>query len=52
MPNTLRIIAARLDYLPVDAAPAASVLQRAESGYASRYALSRGYHKVLRHRLR
>jgi len=52
VPGTLRIISARMDYLPPGAAPAAAVLQQAERAYVSRYALGRDYHKVLRGRLR
>jgi epoxyqueuosine reductase len=52
MPETTRIISARMDYLPPDAAPADSVLQQTERAYVSRYALGRDYHKVLRTRLK
>ncbi len=51
VPDTLRIISARMNYLPPDAAPAESLLQQGERAYVSRYALGRDYHKVLRHRL-
>jgi epoxyqueuosine reductase len=51
LPHTLRIISARMDYLPPDAAPAGTVLRQAERAYVSRYALGRDYHKVLRRRL-
>lgn len=51
VPGTVRVIAARMDYLPSDAAEPWRVLQRPELGYVSRYALGRDYHKVLRQRL-
>ena len=51
IPGTLRVIAARMDYLPPHARDAEAVLADAESAYVSRYALGRDYHKVLRRRL-
>jgi epoxyqueuosine reductase len=51
VPGTLRVIAARMDYLPAHAAPANSVLRDPSRAYVSRYALGRDYHKVLRTRL-
>lgn len=51
VPGTLRVITARLDYLPPDAAAPESVLRQPELGYISRYALGRDYHKALRQRL-
>ena len=51
VPSTVRVIAARMDYLPPDVAEPWRVLQRPELGYVSRYALGRDYHKVLRQRL-
>jgi epoxyqueuosine reductase len=50
-PGTIRIISVRMDYLPPAAADAAAVLNDAQLGYISRYALGRDYHKVLRKRL-
>ena len=50
VPGTLRVIAARMDYLP-DAADPDTVLGDPILGYVSRYALGRDYHKVLRQRL-
>lgn len=50
-PGTLRIISARMDYLPPSGADPESVLADASLGYISRYALGRDYHKVLRNRL-
>ena len=51
VPGTLTVIAARMDYLPPEAAPAESVLSDQRLAYISRYALGRDYHKVLRRRL-
>ncbi|HXC57665.1 MAG TPA: tRNA epoxyqueuosine(34) reductase QueG [Steroidobacteraceae bacterium] len=50
-PGTLRVISARMDYWPNDAADAWQVLQDPQLGYVSRYALGRDYHKVLRQSL-
>jgi epoxyqueuosine reductase len=50
-PGTLRVISARMDYLPPAAADPQGVLSNPELGYVSRYALGRDYHKVLRRRL-
>jgi epoxyqueuosine reductase len=49
--GTRRVISARLDYWPDQAADAETVLHSPEIGFISRYALGRDYHKVLRHRL-
>ncbi len=51
VPGTLRVITARLDYFPPDAADPHRIMADAEAAYLSRYALGRDYHKVLRHRL-
>ncbi len=50
-PGTLRVIAARMDYLPPGAADPWAVLENPTLAYVSRYALGRDYHKVLRGRL-
>ncbi|CAL93862.1 tRNA epoxyqueuosine(34) reductase QueG [Azoarcus olearius] len=50
LPGTLRVISARMDYLP-DAADARAALDDPARAYVSRYALGRDYHKVLRKRL-
>ncbi len=52
LPETLRIISVRMDYLPPNAAPANNVLQKRDCAYVSRYALGRDYHKILRTRLK
>ncbi|MBL8514222.1 MAG: tRNA epoxyqueuosine(34) reductase QueG [Betaproteobacteria bacterium] len=51
VPGTLRVISARLDYQPPDAAQSESVLEDPEAAFVSRYALGRDYHKVLRQKL-
>ena len=50
LPGTIRIISARMDYLP-DAEDMQSVLNDKEKAYISRYALGRDYHKLMRKRL-
>lgn len=50
IPNTLRIISVRMDYLPPNT-HITKVLQDPELGYISRYALGRDYHKLIRKRL-
>ena len=52
VPGTLRIISARMDYLPQTQDEAIRLLDHASRAYISRYALGRDYHKVLRRRLR
>jgi epoxyqueuosine reductase len=51
LPGTLRVISARLDYLPGAATPTEAVLDDPALGCVSRYALGRDYHKVVRARL-
>lgn len=51
VPNTLRVISARLDYLPEKAKNSWDVIQDSEKAFISRYALGRDYHKVLRKKL-
>src|SRR5262252_5539649 len=50
VPGTVRVITARMDYLP-RAADSASVLADGGKAFVARYALGRDYHKVLRSRL-
>ena len=50
VPGTVRVISARMNYLP-DARDSAAVLDDPERAYISRYALGRDYHKVMRRRL-
>ncbi len=52
VPGTLRIITARMDYLPEAQDAALELLDDERRAYVSRYALGRDYHKVLRGRLR
>src|SRR5579864_1342542 len=47
-PGTVRVVSARMDYWPEEAADARAVLNASSLGYVSRYALGRDYHKVLR----
>lgn len=51
VPNTQRIISARLDYLPPEAENSTSILQDNHKAFISRYALGRDYHKVMRNKL-
>jgi epoxyqueuosine reductase len=51
VPGTLRVISARMNYLPASARDASEVLDDPAAAYVSRYALGRDYHKVLRRRL-
>jgi len=51
LPGTVRVISARMDYLPEDA-QFASNLEDKDLAYISRYALGRDYHKVLRKKLK
>ncbi|HET8711821.1 MAG TPA: tRNA epoxyqueuosine(34) reductase QueG [Spongiibacteraceae bacterium] len=50
LPGTLRVISARMDYLPGDDEPQ-TVLDDPNRAYISRYALGRDYHKVMRKKL-
>jgi len=51
VPGTLRVISVRMNYLPPDAS-FAKHLGNPNTGYISRYALGRDYHKLLRKRLK
>ena len=50
-PGTVRVVSVRMDYWPSGAADATAVLGDGSSGYVSRYALGRDYHKVIRRAL-
>ncbi len=49
-PGSLRVISARMDYLPADT-ETVKLLNEPEKAYVSRYALGRDYHKLIRKRL-
>ena len=51
LPGTLRVISARMDYLPPGTQDAHAILSQPTLGYVSRYALGRDYHKLMRRRL-
>jgi epoxyqueuosine reductase len=55
VPGTLRVLSARMNYWPPEgiggARDAREALQDEQSGYVSRYALGRDYHKLLRRSL-
>jgi len=51
VPGTLRVISARMDYLPGKGADPEELLLQTDKAYISRYALGRDYHKLIRKRL-
>jgi preprotein translocase subunit SecG len=51
VPGTLRVIAARMNYLPPGARDAWETMGDRASAYISRYALGRDYHKLMRARM-
>jgi len=51
LPGTIRVISARMDYLPPDAEHPKTVLNDPNLAYVSRYAMGRDYHKLMRSRL-
>jgi epoxyqueuosine reductase len=50
-PGTIRVISARLDYLPGTVTSVETLLKDPTRGVISRYALGRDYHKLMRKRL-
>lgn len=50
IPNTLRVISLRMNYLPADT-KMIETLKNPKKAYLSRYALGRDYHKLIRKRL-
>ena len=51
VPGTIRVISARMDYMPPQSRDSEEVMADGEMAFISRYALGRDYHKVLRNRL-
>ncbi|MEN8214698.1 MAG: tRNA epoxyqueuosine(34) reductase QueG [Pseudomonadota bacterium] len=51
LPGTVRIISARMDYLPDSEEDLLAVVDNPAQAYISRYALGRDYHKTVRKRL-
>lgn len=51
VPGTLRILSARMDYLPEDQGRLRERLEDPATAFISRYALGRDYHKLMRTRL-
>ena len=51
IPGTLRVISARMDYLPEGQGAVHQALGDPAAAFVSRYALGRDYHKLLRRRL-
>lgn len=51
IPGTLRIISARMNYLPEATKNTEEILNNPLKAYISRYALGRDYHKLMRQRL-
>ncbi|MGC9401259.1 tRNA epoxyqueuosine(34) reductase QueG [Vibrio genomosp. F10 str. 9ZC157] len=51
LPGTIRVISARMDYLPPEAQFASNLADKTQA-YISRYALGRDYHKIIRNQLK
>jgi epoxyqueuosine reductase len=47
-PGTVRVVSVRMNYWPAEARDAQAVLAEPQTGYVSRYALGRDYHKIMR----
>jgi epoxyqueuosine reductase len=52
VPGTVRVVAARMDYLPQPGAEMERALRQPARAYIARYALGRDYHKLMRNRLK
>jgi epoxyqueuosine reductase len=52
VPGTVRVLVARMDYLPQPGKEAERALMQADQAYVARYALGRDYHKLMRKRLK
>jgi epoxyqueuosine reductase len=52
VPGTVRVVAARMDYLPEPGAAIERALEQPARAYIARYALGRDYHKLMRNRLK
>lgn len=52
VPETKRVITARLDYLPPKAKDSWQVINDGNQAFVSRYAMGRDYHKVMRQKLK
>lgn len=50
--GTVRVISARMDYLPEDQKSSDALLDHPSRAYVSRYALGRDYHRVMRSKLK
>ena len=51
VPDTVRVITVRMDYLPVENVSPVTLLDKPDHAYIARYTLGRDYHKVMRRRL-
>ncbi|OEF05743.1 tRNA epoxyqueuosine(34) reductase QueG [Vibrio genomosp. F10] len=51
LPGTIRVISARMDYLPPEAQFASNLADKTQA-YISRYTLGRDYHKIIRNQLK
>jgi len=51
LPDTIRVISVRMNYLPAATTDSWAVINNDQLGFISRYALGRDYHKLMRKRL-